>query len=112
MKDLVSRVQVVVKALNLKVIWQTTSKNCIKVRAACEARLFFPIQPIRSSFPRVIVAVLSSAGNIALLCSRLTRKGGAKTEKRSFKRSYCLQSLLSLILRTPRAFVISRPLTN
>ena len=36
----------------------------------------------------------------ALLCSRLTRQGGAKTKKRSCNLSYCLQSLLSFISRT------------
>ena len=54
MKDLVSRVHVVVKALNLKVSRCHLAdyvKELYKVRDACEARLFFPIQPIRSSFP-------------------------------------------------------------
>ena len=44
MKDVVSCVHIVAKGSISKshvVIWQTTSKNCIKVRAACEARLFF-----------------------------------------------------------------------
>ena len=39
------------------VIWQTTSKNSTKVRAARAARLFFVIQPIRSLFSGVVVAV-------------------------------------------------------
>ena len=39
------------------VIWQTTSKNCTKVRAARAARLLFLIQPIRSLFTGVIGAV-------------------------------------------------------
>jgi len=30
------------------VVWQTTSKQCIKMRAARAARLFFVIQPIKS----------------------------------------------------------------
>jgi len=38
-------------------IWQTTSENCIKVRAARAARLFFLIQPIRSLFSGPVVAV-------------------------------------------------------
>ena len=38
-------------------ICQTTSKNCTKVRAARAGRLFFFIQPIRSLFSRVVVAV-------------------------------------------------------
>ena len=64
MKDLLC-VRVVVKTLNLEisrchlaeyVIWQNTSKNCTKVRAARAARLFFLIQPIRSLFSGVVVA--------------------------------------------------------
>ena len=39
------------------VIWQTNSKNCTKVRAALAARLYFLIQPIRSLFVGVVVAV-------------------------------------------------------
>ena len=39
------------------VIWQMTSNNCTKVRAARAARLFFLIQPIRSLFSGVFVAV-------------------------------------------------------
>ena len=39
------------------VIWQTTSNNSTKVRAARAARLFFLIQPIRSMFSGVVVAV-------------------------------------------------------
>ena len=38
--------------------WLTTSKNSSKVRAARAARLFFLIQPIRSSFSRVVVVVV------------------------------------------------------
>ena len=37
------------------VIWQNTSKNCTKVRAARATRLFFLIQPIRSLFCGVVV---------------------------------------------------------
>ena len=60
MKDLLLCVQVVVKTLNLEIsraIWQTTSKNCIKERAARAARLFFLIQPMRLSFSGVVFAV-------------------------------------------------------
>ena len=42
------------------VVWQTTSKNCTKVRAARAARaarLFFLIQPIRALFSGVLFAV-------------------------------------------------------
>ena len=38
-------------------IWQTTSKKCTKMRSTHEARLFSPIQPIRSLFSGVAVAV-------------------------------------------------------
>ena len=48
------------KKFNL-VIWQTTSKNATKVRAARAARLFFLIQPIRSLFSDFVVAVAVSA---------------------------------------------------
>ena len=41
------------------VIW-STSKNCTKKRAACEARLFFLIQPIKSSICGVVVAAAVS----------------------------------------------------
>ena len=60
MKDLLLCVYVVVKTFSLKfhvVIWQTTSKNCTKVRAALAARLVFHIQPIRSLFSGVVLAV-------------------------------------------------------
>ena len=49
MKDLLLRVHVV--------IWQTTSKNYAKVRAARAARLFLLIEPTRSLFSGVVVAV-------------------------------------------------------
>jgi len=39
------------------VIWQITSKNSTKVRAARAARLFFLIQAIRSLFTGVVIAV-------------------------------------------------------
>ena len=39
------------------VVWQTTSNNCTKVRAARAARLFFLIQPIRALFSGVVFAV-------------------------------------------------------
>ena len=60
MKDLLLRVHVVVKTLNLEihaVVWQTTSKNSTKVRAARAARLSFLIYLIRSLFSDVVVAV-------------------------------------------------------
>ena len=60
-KDLLLCVYVVAKTLNLKfsfVIRQATSKNCTKVRAARAARLLFLIQPIRSLFSGVVVAVV------------------------------------------------------
>ena len=41
-------------------MWQTTSKNFTQVRAAREARLIFLIQPIRSLFSGVVVAMPSS----------------------------------------------------
>ena len=50
------------------VIWQTTSKNCTKVRAARAARLFFLIQPIRSLFSGVVVAVASSLLKLPKCC--------------------------------------------
>jgi len=37
--------------------WQTTSKHCNKKRAACAARLFFFIQPIKSLICGVVVDV-------------------------------------------------------
>ena len=55
MNDLLLCVNVVVKTLNLEfVIWQATSKNCTKKRAARAARSFFLIQPIRSLFSGVV----------------------------------------------------------
>ena len=59
MKDLLLSVQVVVKTINLEisVIWQTTSENFTKVRAARVARFIFLIQPIRSLFSGVGFAV-------------------------------------------------------
>ena len=39
------------------VVWQTTSKHCIKKRAARAARLFFFIQPIKSLICGVVVDV-------------------------------------------------------
>ena len=55
MKDFLLCVNAFVKTLNLEiVIWQATSKNCTKKRAACAARLFFLIQPIRSLFSGVV----------------------------------------------------------
>ena len=43
------------------VVWQTTSKNATKVRAARAARLYFLIQPIRFSGVVIAVAVGFSA---------------------------------------------------
>ena len=61
MKDWLLCVQVVVKTINFMkfhvVIWQITSENSTKVRAARAARLFFLIQPIRSLFSGVVFAV-------------------------------------------------------
>ena len=60
MKDLLLNVHVVVKTLFWKfyaALWQTTSKNATKVRAARAGRLHFLIYPIRSLFPDVVVAV-------------------------------------------------------
>ena len=42
--------------LMVDIFCRTTSKNCTKVRAARAARLFFLIQPIRSSLLGVVVA--------------------------------------------------------
>ena len=39
------------------VVWQTTSKHCTKMRAACAARLFLFIQPIKSLICGVVVDV-------------------------------------------------------
>ena len=41
-------------------VLQTTSNNCTKKRAARPARLFFPIQPIKSLICDVFVAVAVS----------------------------------------------------
>ena len=49
MKDLLLGVHVV--------IWETASKNSAEVRATRAAQLFFRIQPIRSLFSGVVVAV-------------------------------------------------------
>ena len=60
MKNLLLSFHVVVETLNLEihgVVWQTTSKNCTKVRAARAAQLFFLLQPIKSLFSGVVVAV-------------------------------------------------------
>ena len=73
-EDLLLCVHDVAKNVNLEiihVIWQTTSNNCTQVRAA---RLFFPIQPIRSLF--LASSLLSSllpiyAIAIATPCHRL-----------------------------------------
>ena len=58
-KDLLLRARVVVRTSNMKihvVVWQTTSKNYTKKRAARAARLFFLIQSIKSLICGVIVA--------------------------------------------------------
>ena len=60
MKDLLLCVHLGIKTLNFEMspcLWQTTSKISTKVRAARAARLFFLIQPIRSLFSGVVVAV-------------------------------------------------------
>ena len=61
MKELLLRVFVAVKkpySLEFHVvIWQTTSKNCTKVRASRAARLVFLIQPIRLLFCGDVIAV-------------------------------------------------------
>ena len=55
MNDLLLCVNAFVKTLTLEiVIWQATSKNCTKQRAARAARLFFLIQPIRSLFSGIV----------------------------------------------------------
>ena len=57
MKDLLLRVHVVVKTLNLEISRCHLAENSAQVRAARAARLFFLIQPIRSLFSGVVVAV-------------------------------------------------------
>ena len=63
MKDLLLCVHVIVKTLILEISrrhladYRTASNNSTKVRAARVARLFFFIQPIRSLFSGVVVAV-------------------------------------------------------
>ena len=55
MNDLLLCVNVVVKTLTLEIVlWQATSKNCTKQRAARAAGLFFLIQPIRSLFSGIV----------------------------------------------------------
>ena len=60
MKDLMLCVHVAVAYISEihVVVWQTPSKNYAKVRAARAARLFFGIQPIRSLFSGVVVAIV------------------------------------------------------
>ena len=77
MKDLLFCVHVVVETFettwiskfkNLEiqvVIWQTTFENLTKLRAARAARLFLVIQPMRSLFSGVVVAVA-----VVLACNR------------------------------------------
>ena len=60
MKELLSRVHVVVKTLNLEISHchlADEGKEFAKVRAARAARLFLLIQPIRSLFSGDLVAV-------------------------------------------------------
>ena len=60
MKDLLLRARVVVKISNLKFSRCSMAgyvKNCPKKRAARAARLFFLVQPIKSSICGVVVAV-------------------------------------------------------
>ena len=56
MKGLLLRGRVVTRTSQV-VIWQTTSTNCTKKRAARAARLFFLIQPIKSLTCGVVEAV-------------------------------------------------------
>ena len=56
MEDFLLCVHAVVKTLNFG-IGQTTSKNCTKEHPAHAARLFLLIQPIRSLFTNVVIAV-------------------------------------------------------
>jgi len=54
-KDLLLRARAVVSFH--VVLWQTTSKDCTKKRAARAARLVFFIQPIKSFICRIVVDV-------------------------------------------------------
>ena len=95
-KDLLLCVYVVAKTLNLKfsfVIRQATSKNCTKVRAARAARLFFLIQPIRSLFSGVVVAVV-------LACLFLV----VQTLKKCAADSWRLESCKTTRLRCDNSF--------
>ena len=60
MKNLLLQARVFVGTSNKEihdvVVWQTTSKNCTKKRAACAARLFVFIQSIKSLICGVVVA--------------------------------------------------------
>ena len=56
MEDFLLCVHAVVKTLNFGIGW-TMSKDCTKVNPAHAARLFLLIQPIRSLFTDVVVAV-------------------------------------------------------
>ena len=89
MKDLVSCVHIVAKVFT----WQTTSKNCIYLKSVPHVKHDYfssfnqPDHCLLASWSllkRPIcqrLRVLSSTGNIALLCLRLTPQGGAKKEK-------------------------------
>ena len=60
MQDLLLCVHAVVKNFNLKISRRHLAdyvKNCTKLRAARAARLFFLIQPRRSLFSAIVVAV-------------------------------------------------------
>ena len=69
MKDLLSCVDVVVKTLNLK-IWQTTSKNCTKVRAAVQHDYLSSLNQLDHCFLASSVPLLSS-----LLKLRINSRG-------------------------------------
>ena len=51
------------------VVWQTTSKQCSKKRAARAARLFFFVQPIKSLICGVVVTLPSSNLKFPIDCS-------------------------------------------
>ena len=53
-------------------IWLTTSKKCIKLRAARTARLLFLIQPILLLFSGAIVAVAVNLGSLSTRRFRAT----------------------------------------
>ena len=63
--------------LNLKfyvIVWQTSSKNCTKKRAAWAARLFFVNRPIKSMISDVDVAVVHFLNSLTLNFRVVTAK--------------------------------------